>query len=72
MVNQHGEDHGTLPGTPAEKVPGEDAVPDQQQLGQRKVSVVLQFFSRSSRAASTAGDWKSASSASREMTAPGP
>lgn len=72
MVKQHGVDHGTLPGTPAEKVPGENAVPDQQELGQRKVHVMIQFFSRSFRAAPTAAPWRSSSSASREMTAPGP
>lgn len=41
MVKQHGVDHGALPGTPAEKVPGENAVPDQQELGQRKVHVMI-------------------------------
>lgn len=72
MVKQHGVDHSTFPGTPAEKVPGENAVPDQQELGQRKVHVMLQFFSRSFRAAPTAAAWRSSSPASREMTAPGP
>lgn len=72
MVKQHGVDHGTLPGAPAEKVPGKNAVPDQQELGQRKVPVMLQFFSRSSRAAPTAAAWRPSASASREMTAPGP
>ena len=53
MVKQHGVDHSTLPGAPAEKVSGENTVPDQQELGLRKVRVTLQFFFRSSRAAPT-------------------
>ncbi|WP_275532323.1 hypothetical protein [Flavonifractor sp. An92] len=40
-MDQHGTDRGALPRGAAEKVPGEDAVLEQQPLGRRQVCVMV-------------------------------